>query len=74
MNTTTRNIIRTAVPAVVGAVATYITKLSAHIDPTTQAIIFPIVTTAYFSAIHVLEHKYPKLSWLLGALPNKPKA
>jgi hypothetical protein len=71
MNPIIRNIIRTAVPAVVGAVSTYIAKLSMHIDPNVQMVIFPIATTAYYSAIHTLEHKYPKLSWLLGCLPNK---
>ena len=43
-----------------------------HIDPNVQMVIFPIATTAYYSAIHTLEHKFPKLSWLLGALPTAP--
>lgn len=71
MNPIIKNIVRVATPAIVGAVTTYITKVSAHISPATQAVVFPIATTAYFSAIHVLEQKYPKLSWLLGALPDK---
>lgn len=70
--TVIKNIVRTATPAVVGAVVTYVTKLSAHINPATQAVVFPIATTAYYSAIRLLEEKYPKLGWLLGALPQKP--
>ena len=72
MNPILRNTIRTAVPALAGVAATYIAKLSMHIDPNVQMVIFPIATTAYYSAIHSLEHKYPKLSWLLGALPTAP--
>jgi len=71
MNPVIKNIVRTATPAVVGAVVTYITKLSAHISPSTQAIVFPIATTIYYSAVRLLEQKFPKLSWLLGALPVK---
>jgi hypothetical protein len=71
MNNTLRNIVRTAVPAIVGAVASVIAKVKANLTPTETAIIFPIATTAYYSAIRTLETKYPKLSWLLGALPVK---
>jgi hypothetical protein len=71
MNNTLRNIVRTAVPAIVGAVASVIAKVKANLTPTETAIIFPIATTAYYSAIRTLETKHPKLSWLLGALPVK---
>ena len=71
MNDTLRNIIRTATPAVIGAVTSYVTKLSAHLTPSETAIVFPIATTAYYSAIRLLETKFPKFSWLLGALPVK---
>jgi hypothetical protein len=71
MNNTLRNIVRTAVPAIVGAVASLIAKVKANLTPTETAIIFPIATTAYYSAIRTLETKFPKLSWLLGALPVK---
>lgn len=70
MTPVVRNIVRTAVPAVVGAVASFITKVTAHLTPAETATLFPIVTTAYYSVIRVLEAKYPKLSWLLGALPQ----
>lgn len=71
MNSTLRNIVRTAVPAIVGAVASVIAKVKANLTPTETAVIFPIATTAYYSAIRTLETKFPKLSWLLGALPVK---
>ena len=72
MTPVVRNIVRTAVPAVVGAVLTWITKLSAHLTPSEVAVVFPIATTLYYSAIRLLEEKYPRLSWLLGALPQPP--
>ena len=71
MNPTLRNIVRTAVPAIVGAIASVIAKVKANLTPTETAVIFPIATTAYYSAIRTLETKFPKLSWLLGALPVK---
>ena len=71
MNSTLRNIVRTAVPAIVGAIASVIAKVKANLTPTETAVIFPIATTAYYSAIRTLETKFPKLSWLLGALPVK---
>jgi hypothetical protein len=71
MNDTTRNIIRTAVPAIVGAVASWVTKVSAHLTPTETAIVFPIGTTVYYSIIRTLENKFPKFAWLLGCLPVK---
>ena len=74
MNSTIRNIIRTAVPAVVGAVASWITKASAHLTPGETAVVFPVATTIYYSAIRTAENKFPKLSWLLGALPVKAEA
>ena len=71
MNDTLRNIVRTATPAIIGAATSWITKVSAHLTPSETAIIFPIATTAYYSIIRLLETKYPKFSWLLGALPVK---
>jgi hypothetical protein len=71
MNPVLKNIVRTAVPSVVGAVASVIAKAKANLTPSETAILFPIVTTAYYSLIRTLETKYPKLSWLLGALPVK---
>jgi len=72
MNPMMKNVVRTAIPALVGAAATYVTKISAHIDPSTQMIVFPIATTAYYAAIRLLEEKFPKAGWLLGALPQAP--
>jgi hypothetical protein len=69
MTAIAKNIIRTATPAIVGAVVAWITNRTAHISPATTAIVFPIATTLYYSTIRGLETRYPKLSWLLGALP-----
>jgi hypothetical protein len=71
MNNYTKNLIRTAVPAIVGAVVSYITKKTAHVSPSVLAVVFPAVTTGYYAVVRALEVKYPKLSWLLGALPVK---
>ena len=71
MNNTLRNIVRTAVPSVVGAVVSIIAKVKANLTPSETAVIFPIATTLYYSLVRTLETKYPKLSWLLGALPVK---
>ena len=70
MNQVTRNIIRTVVPTAVGAVATWITKQAAHLTPAAQVVVFPIATSCYYSVIRLAEVKYPKLGWLLGALPQ----
>ena len=72
MTNSVKNIIRTAVPSLAGAVIALITKETAHVSPAVTAIIFPIATTGYYSLIRLLEEKFPKLSWLLGALPVAP--
>jgi hypothetical protein len=69
-----RNIIRTAAPAVIGAVVSYLAKLSAHLTPAETAVVFPVATTAYYTAVRSLEAHFPKLSWLLGCLPVKAEA
>ena len=74
MSPVIKNVVRTAVPAVVGAFVTFVTKQAAHISPSVQVIVFPIATTSYYSLVRLLEEKYPKLGWLLGALPQKPVA
>jgi len=66
-----KNIIRTLVPAAVGAALAYITKATAHIPAGEVAALAPVFATAYYSAVRFLENKYPALSWLLGALPVK---
>lgn len=66
-----RNVLRTVVPSIVGAVVTYVTKLSAHLTPAEQAILFPAATSGYYMAVRYLEERFPKLSFLLGCLPVK---
>jgi len=74
MNNDLKNVIRTFVPIAVASVIAYLTKLENHVPKTTLVVLLPIISTAYYSAVKVLEKKYPKLSWLLGALPVEPAA
>ena len=71
MSNDIKNVIRTFVPIAVASIIAYLTKLEAHVPKTELVILLPIISTAYYSAVKVLEKKYPSLSWLLGALPVK---
>ena len=71
MSNDIKNVIRTFVPIAVASVIAYLTKLEAHVPKTELIALLPIISTAYYSAVKVLEKKYPRLSWLLGALPVK---
>lgn len=66
-----KNIIRTFIPVLVGSVIVYLTKLEKHIPAGELAIVLPVISTVYYGIVRQLEVKYPKLSWLLGALPVK---
>ena len=69
-----RNIIRTVVPAVVGAVVAWVVKEWATLPANDLALLTPCATTLYYMAVRYAEEKFPKLSWLLGCLPNKIEA
>ena len=71
MNNDLKNIIRTFVPVAVASVVAYVTKLEKHVPAGELAVIIPVISTVYYSAVKGLEKKYPSLSWLLGALPVK---
>jgi hypothetical protein len=64
-----KNIIRTFVPVLVASVAAYLTKAEKHLTPSELAVALPIASTLYYAIVRNLEVKFPKLSWLLGALP-----
>jgi hypothetical protein len=66
-----KNVIRTFVPVLVASVIAYLTKLEKHVPAGELAILLPIISTVYYAAVRQLEVKFPKLSWLLGALPVK---
>ena len=68
-----RNTIRTAVPAIVGAATAYLAKHGFDASNTVAMEIMPVATTVYYSLIRWAEERYPKLSWLIGALPVPPK-
>ena len=71
MSNYVKNVIRTFIPVAVASVIAYLTKLEKHVPAGELAVIIPIISTAYYAAVRQLEVKYPKLSWLLGALPVK---
>ena len=66
-----RNILRTAVPAIIGAVVAYVVKMWGKMPAADLAYLTPIATTVYYTAVRFLEEKFPKASWLLGCLPVK---
>jgi membrane protein DedA with SNARE-associated domain len=64
-----RNVIRTVVPAVIGALSALAAKRGFKLDAETSAILAPAFTTVYYAAVRWVEVKHPKFSWLLGSLP-----
>jgi len=68
-----KNVIRTAVPAVVGAILAWITKATAGLGAQWVGVLTPIFGTAYYAGLRWAETKVPSLSWLLGALPAQPE-
>jgi len=71
MNNMDRNICRTAVPAIVGAIVAWVTKEWAKLPANDLMYLTPLATTAYYTAIRFAEEKWPKAAWLLGCLPVK---
>jgi len=71
VNNYQKNIVRTFVPVLVASVVAWITKAEKHLTPTELAVVIPVGSTVYYAAIRQLEVKFPKFSWLLGALPVK---
>jgi len=67
------SIVRTFIPAVVGAVVTVLAKIGAHVDSAAlEVAASTIITGLYYAAVRVLEVKVgPKFGWLLGA-PKAP--
>lgn len=71
MSSYAKNVVRTVVPAIVGAVVAYLTKIAAHIPPAYLPAVTAFAGSVYYAAVRRAEEKWPKLSWLLGALPVK---
>jgi len=71
MNNYQKNVVRTFVPVLVASVVAWLTKAEKHLTPAELAIVVPVGSTAYYAAIRQLEAHFPKMSWLLGALPVK---
>jgi len=68
--TAVRNVIRGAVSSVVGALVAWGTTKWASLNASNLSYLVPVFSSAYFTAVHFLEKKYPKLGWLLGVLPQ----
>jgi hypothetical protein len=71
MNNMDRNICRTAVPAIIGAIVAWVTKEWAKLPANDLMYLTPLATTAYYTTVRFAEEKFPKASWLLGCLPVK---
>ena len=67
-----KNVIRTLVPTVIGALLTLAAKNGLDLSNGTVVALMPVITTIYYSAIRKAEETWPHLSWLLGALPADP--
>jgi hypothetical protein len=67
------SIIRTFIPAVVGALITVLAKIGAHVDSASlEVFISTVVTAVYYAGVRILEVKVgPRFGWLLGA-PKAP--
>lgn len=70
MSNLVTSFIRTYVPIVVGALASYLLTLGIELDAGTQAglviALTGVLQAAYYALIRVLERKYPRLGVLLG--------
>ena len=69
------SMIRTAVPAIVGALTSYLTiagiNMPESVEEWFSSVLFFVFTFGYYIIVRLLENKYPKLGWLLGN-PTKP--
>ena len=66
------SIVRTIVPAIVGAVLSWLSLTGLELDPEFEtaltAVLFAVFTSAYYVAVRLFEtYASPKLGWLLGA-------
>ena len=71
MNNMDRNICRTAVPAIIGAVVAWVTKEWMKLPANDLMYLTPVATTAYYTAVRFAEEKFPKASWLLGCFQSR---
>lgn len=72
LNDYQKNVIRTAVPSVVGLLISLLAQAGLDLSSSSLAYLVPIATTLYYAAIRGAEKRWPNLSWLLGALPVDP--
>lgn len=65
------SLVRTAVPVLVGGAATYAaTKWHIVLSPSSQTgaivVVGAVAINGYNTGVRALEHKWPRLGWLLG--------
>jgi hypothetical protein len=76
VNPLAANLIRTYVPIIVGAVASWLTARGIKVDPATETLAIAAMTSvfsgAYYTIVRVLEEKWPALGSVL--LLSKPAA
>lgn len=76
MSNLATSLIRTYVPIIVGALASYLLSLGLELDANAQLGLVSFLTAvlqgAYYLAARLLERKFPQLSFLLGS-PAQPK-
>lgn len=74
MNPLAANLIRTYIPIIVGAVASWLTARGIKVDPATETLAIAAMTSvfsgAYYTIVRVLEEKWPALGAVL--LLSKP--
>jgi hypothetical protein len=72
MNDYQKNVIRTAVPSVVGLLISLLAQAGLDLSSASLAYLVPVATTIYYALIRYAEKRWPNLSWLLGAFPVDP--
>ena len=60
--------LRTFIPAAVGVLTGLAAKQGLDMKDPVVIAVMPLVSPLYYSVIHELEHKYPKLGLLLGTI------
>lgn len=73
VTTVVRNTFRAFVAAVAGSALAWLATKLGHFDTGYLALLVPVASGAYYTAITALEKKFPSLGWLLGVLPQ-PKS
>lgn len=70
MNNIATSVIRTVVPAIVGAVVAWLVARGVEVDPATEAqlvaALTALLTGVYYALVRLAERRWPEAGWLLG--------